>query len=76
MTIFKKKADPEGSLDHSFDLPSAPVPASGGAHLARAMKCPECSLRDAVISNLKAGSYTRDEDIESDLKALEAMPKS
>ncbi len=48
-------------------------PAS--TEIDRALKCPPCSLRDAVVANLQAGAYARSIDIEDDLLALESMPK-
>ena len=50
---------------------SAPVDPS----LARALACAPCSQRDAVISNIEAGAYGKcPENLETDLKWLEAMP--
>jgi len=41
--------------------------------IARALKCVECAQRAAVISNIEAKAYARAEDLETDLKWLEAM---
>jgi len=54
---------------------SAPAAAPIDPAIARALKCVECAQRAAVISNIEAKAYTRAEDLETDLKWLEAMPR-
>ncbi len=60
---------PASVLDHRVTA----IDGNGKA-LDRALKCPPCGLRDNVIANIKGGAYKRPEDLETDLKVLEAMP--
>ena len=52
---------------------AAPEPES--ADVLRALKCPACNLRDAVVANIKAGVYSREGNLEADLAAqIDAYP--
>lgn len=78
MSTLKKNEPAKGPSDHPFKdvavpMPAAPAVAPVSEALARALKCPASSKRDAVVSNLEGGAYRNPLDLEADLLWLESL---